>query len=40
MVSPVVFPSLGTVSAPNNADYIWIMQNTTATIGSTAPPVL
>jgi hypothetical protein len=32
--------SLGTVSAPNNADYIWIMQNTTATIGSTAPPVL
>ncbi len=32
--------SLGTVSAPNNADYIWIMQNTTAPIGSTAPPVL
>ena len=31
---------LGTVSAPNNADYIWIMQNTTAPIGSTAPPVL
>ena len=32
--------SLGTASSPNNADYIWLMQNTTTSIGSTAPPVL
>jgi prepilin-type N-terminal cleavage/methylation domain-containing protein len=32
--------SLGTVSAPNNADYIWIMQNTTTSLGSTAAPTL
>ena len=29
--------SEGTVSAPNNADYIWLMQNTTSSLGSAGP---